>query len=319
VQKRLGSDWSVTATYLGSKTTNIWGDKQATPPIYIPGDCEAGEYGLTAPGPCSNKSGSNVAARRLLTIQDPINGPYYASIIQTEKGGDGNFNSAVLKVQRRFSRSYTVQANYTWGHCISDWDASQWLDGQDYIDWRNRDADRGNCRQDRRHNFNSSFIVATPYIGEGFVRHLVGGWQASTIFKIQSGSPLTMWARTDAGLLDSKQYPDRIKDPKLDNPTITEWFDTSAFIDNSPGSYGNAGRNILTGPRIWTWDLGLTRRFQISENQRVEFKAEMFNWMNSFRPSNPGRSETRTNNRYFGQIRNARDARVMQFALKFYF
>jgi hypothetical protein len=61
--------------------------------------------------------------------------------------------------------------------------------------------------------------------------------------------------------------------------------------------------------------MGMTRRFKI-EDKTLEFKMEAFNALNIFRPGNPQMNIT---NQYYGQIRSASDARIMQFALKFSF
>jgi len=301
VQRQFGMDWSVDLSYLGNKATHIWADRQANPVLYVPGN--------------STTAAANIQSRRMLNLINPAVGPYYASIIETVPGGNISYNGMVVKVQKRFSGLFTIQSNYTLGHCISDMDPDQFLDGQDYINWNNRKQDRGNCGQDRRHLTNNSVIVNTPSIGSPMMRKIVGGWQVSTIYRFQSGSPLTITTTGDAGLLSSNQRPDRIGSGKLDDPTIAKWFDTGAFIQNSPGSYGNSGRNILTGPNNITLDMNLTRRFEF-ENQRIEFRAEAFNAFNMFRPNNPNTALTNNN---FGRITSAQDARIMQFALKYIF
>jgi hypothetical protein len=301
VQRQFGNDWSVDLSYLGNKATHIWADRQANPVLYIPGN--------------STTAAANISARRMLTLLNPTVGPYYNSIIETVPGGNISYNGMVVKVQKRFSGRFTVQSNYTLGHCISDMDPDQFLDGQDYINWNDRKADRGNCAQDRRHLSNNSVIVSTPTIGSPLMRKVVGGWQLSAIYRMQSGQPLTVTTTGDRGLLSSAQRPDRIASGQLDNPTIAKWFDTSAFIQNSPGSYGNSGRNILTGPHNTQIDMSLSRRFEW-ESQRVEFRAEAFNAFNIFRPNNPNTALTNTN---FGRITSAQDARIMQFAFKYVF
>src|SRR5687767_16017092 len=40
----------------------------------IPGNCQAGQYGLTAAGPCSNTTAANRQARSLLTLLNPTEG-----------------------------------------------------------------------------------------------------------------------------------------------------------------------------------------------------------------------------------------------------
>ena len=157
-------------------------------------------------------------------------------------------------------------------------------------------------------------IVSTPTVGSPLMRRLSAA-SDETIYRMQSGSPLTVTTTGDAGLLSSAQRPDRIGSGKIDNPTIAKWFDTSAFIQNSPGSYGNSGRNILTGPHNTQIDI-VSRRFEW-ESQRIEFRAEAFNAFNVFRPNNPNTALTNT---IFRRVPSpAQDARIMQFAFKYVF
>jgi hypothetical protein len=56
--------------------------------------------------------------------------------------------------------------------------------------------------------------------------------------------------------------------------------------------------------------------FQVYEGQKLEFRAEAFNVTNSLIRNNPNLT---LNANTFGQIQSARDARIMQFALKYVF
>ena len=73
--------------------------------------------------------------------------------------------------------------------------------------------------------------------------------------------------------------------------------------------------------------MSLSRTFNVREMQRLEVRAEAFNVTNSFRPGceqgaagcpTGGVNTTHLNNT-FGQIRNALDPRIMQFAIKYVF
>jgi hypothetical protein len=46
------------------------------------------------------------------------------------------------------------------------------------------------------------------------------------------------------------------------------------------GSFGNAGRNILTGPGLFTWDLGVGKDFPIHERLGIQIRSEFFNVLN---------------------------------------
>jgi hypothetical protein len=74
--------------------------------------------------------------------------------------------------------------------------------------------------------------------------------------------------------------------------------------------------------------MALSRFFQVRENQRLEFRAEAFNVTNSIimpptLVAAPGFAAggpvANLNSNTFGQILNSRDARIMQFALKYSF
>jgi hypothetical protein len=62
--------------------------------------------------------------------------------------------------------------------------------------------------------------------------------------------------------------------------------------------------------------MGLARSFRVRESQRIEFRTEAFNVTNSFRAMDPANA---LNNNLFGQLRTARDPRILQFALKYVF
>ncbi|HLH31194.1 MAG TPA: TonB-dependent receptor, partial [Terriglobia bacterium] len=69
VQKQLGPDWLVTASYLGNKTTHQWLGHEMNPAVYFSGNCSAGQFGLTANGACSATGNTN--ARRIFALARP--------------------------------------------------------------------------------------------------------------------------------------------------------------------------------------------------------------------------------------------------------
>jgi hypothetical protein len=159
-------------------------------------------------------------------------------------------------------------------------------------------------------------VISSPKFKSAGLEKIAGGWQLSTIYKIQSGTPLTVTTGKDAALVGGTQRPNLTGNPNLANPALKRWFNTDAFVSNGPGQYGNAGRNIVVGPKTVNFDVGLTRRFRIKENQRMEFRAEAFNVLNMMVPGSPN---TSLNSALFGQVTSALDPRIMQFALKYVF
>ena len=65
---------------------------------------------------------NNTDQRRVLYLQNPALGSAYSDIFQADDGGVSGYNALLLKGEHRFNDNYTVLANYTYSHCISDSD-----------------------------------------------------------------------------------------------------------------------------------------------------------------------------------------------------
>ncbi len=68
------------------------------------------------------------------------------------------------------------------------------------------------------------------------------------------------------------------------------------------GTFGNVGRNSLTGPGLIQWDFSIHKDFRIVEGQFVQFRFEAFNFPNHPNWGNPDTSitshELRKNSRH---------------------
>jgi carboxypeptidase family protein len=302
VQKQVGTDWSVTLSYLGNKLTHQWTAGDINYAVFVPG-------GSTL---------ANAQSRRRLNFINPTEGRFFANITQVDDGGNGNYNGAVVSLQKRLSRGYSILSNYTWSHCINDTDARQiQSNGGGYTDPNNRRLDRAACSSDVRQLFNLSGVLASPRFGSRAMQTIAGGWQLSTIYRVQTGAAFTVVSGRDNTLnLQGSQRPNQIANPVLDNPTPDAWFNKAAFVANGPGEYGTTGRNSLRGPGAWNVDMALTRKFSLKEMQTLELRAEAFNLFNHTRLGIPVSNLTSSD---FGRVRSAQDPRILQFALKYVF
>jgi Carboxypeptidase regulatory-like domain len=311
IQKQVGSDWMVSANYMGSNVIHVANGYEVNPVVYLPGaSCVLA--GRTY-SPCS--STSNTIQRRLLSLQDPVNGPSYGDLRYYGTHGTRNYNAMLLSIQRRRSSGLTVQANYTYGHCIEDplSDAKLRLGAPNEL----RYLDRGNCEQDRRHIFNGSTVYVTPQFSNGTLRALVTGWKVSGIVRILSGGFMSVLPGQDNALQTGLQRADQVM-VNVYGPgkTLNNYLNPAAFAQSAPGTFGNSGALSIHGPGSIRIDMGLTRAFQIREGQSLEFRVEAFNLPNHLNPNNP--NLTLTNNT-FGVIQSAQDPRIMQLALKYVF
>lgn len=320
LQQQVG-DWLLSANYLGNMSRHLWSLQQLNPAVYIPGNCSAGQLGLTVAGPCSTTA--NQEARRLLTLNYPQNGPLLGYISHVDSGGTANYNGMILSVQRRAARGVTVTANYTYSHCISDeWDAStnSGVSGTGWVDPNNRHFSRGNCfaaSTDRRQILNFSAVAQTPRFSNNTLRAVGSGWSLSPIFRVLSGDQMSISTNQDRAL--NSIVGQRVSQV-LGNPygakTTSSYLNPNAFALPAMGTLGNVGVASVAGPGYWQLDVALSRTFQVREGQRVEFRAESFNLPNTMRMMDP---DTTLNSSTFGQVLAAMDPRIMQFALKYFF
>ena len=106
----------------------------------------------------------------------------------------------------------------------------------------------------------------------GVVSKLVGGWQMSTVFVAHSGFPFSVTSSTATlNAPFSSQRADCIGQP-LKISSIYQFYDKSAFAVPASGRFGTCGLNNLRGPNLINSDLGLQRRFSITERFQLSFR-----------------------------------------------
>jgi hypothetical protein len=172
------------------------------------------------------------------------------------------------------------------------------------------------------HRFVLNYLWQLPSPKENAVlRALVGGWQTTGILNWQSGFPLTITSGEDDSLTGvGNDLADVTSKPSLTSgplgQRVNKWFTTESFKTAAIGTFGNVGRNILSGPATFNLDFSVQRLFAIRERMKLQFRAEFFNGLNHTLLNNPNTTVTSSN---FGRITSARDPRILQMALKLTF
>ncbi|HET8550193.1 MAG TPA: hypothetical protein VFL57_19415, partial [Bryobacteraceae bacterium] len=267
--------------------------RELNPAIYIPGQS-------TIP---------NTQARR--RYQSFSNIGFY------ESGNNTNYHSLVLNLEKRFSRGLSVLANYTWSKKMDDYG---WTNPYD------RRFDYALSREDVPHNLKFSNVWEIP--GMNLPRGLsalLNGWALNSLVTWQSGFPFSVTAGRDNSLRGvNRDRADYIGggDPNLGSgrshgEMVARFFDTSRFVQNATGTFGNSGRNILRGPRYFNTDVGLLKNNRVAEQLNLQFRAEFFNIFNNVNFNLPGSNLSAT--AQYGRITSALDPRILQFGLKLLF
>ena len=311
-QRQLSANWIATVNYIGNASRNIWGST---------------DVNYAIPGPGSTTANEN--QRRLTNLANPAQGQYYAGIVQTDPGGNAEYHALYLSIQHHFAKNYTIMANYTWSHCISTWDFTGELAGASYQDPLNRAAERGACDWDHRHNFVTTMVIQSPGIGRGAIRSVTKDWMLSPIINIYSGAPFTITDGKDISLTgQGNDRPDVIAPNQVfavPQAAIPYWFNPAAFqcagsnaaCSVFSGQFGNLGRNAMYGPGVISWDMNITRMFQVTERWQLQLRGDFFNIMNHANWNAPG--TTLSTSGTFGAVTSFGDPRIIQLALKLSF
>jgi hypothetical protein len=223
------------------------------------------------------------------------------------------YHALEVKLEKRYSRGLTFLAGYTWAHALDDDSNAVLLANSgpsSFDDTRNaRDvrADYGNSAFNPHQRFTLSLMYDLPLghgreFGNGWSRPLdsvLGGWQIAEITAIQSGfwfTPGTYIDPASAPFYFDPARPNMVANPKnfsyntaaeaaLGCPTGRQslecFFNPGAFTYADPGTFGNAGRNVVESPGFSGVDFALHKDFRLTESKRLEFRVEAFNIINT--------------------------------------
>src|SRR6266576_473749 len=233
----------------------------------------------------------------------------------------------------------------------------------DTMNQYNLRGDYGNVGGTRKHRWITTLVDELPvgkgrrYLGNanGVVDGLLGGWQLSTIFLAETGpfeTPFIFFDSTGNAPFGGFNRPDLAGNPNNFNHTSTQWWNANVFAcpGRTPGQdlqsnalacptqdaagnalpragrFGNASVGSLVGPGTATWNLGLSKRFRVTERIAFKFESSFTNVLNhpNFDDPRQNLTESVSGQGTFGKVLATRkgDAggnRVGQLALRIEF
>jgi hypothetical protein len=259
--------------------------------------------------------GTHLLAESYVNVIDPLTGlrpyPAFSQIPWRGTVGNSDYEALSVSLKRSFARGLLVSANYTWAHEIDD-DTNGSGDG-DSITPQNvscfptgapQCGERASGAFDARDAFNANVVYELPFgpgkaylTDPGVLRTLFGSWSLSSVFTARTGFPVNLTTSAtgpDGNTVD--QRPNLVPDQPL--YLAGGGFNPSAFCTpgtadplypggTCPSGFGDVPRNFLRGPGVWQLDLGLGKRFPITERFQVDFRAEAFNIFNRAMFANP--------------------------------
>jgi|SRR5579871_873691 len=317
VQRQLTPTISVEAGYVGNKGTHvIWDDGPY--------------YDLNAPGLAGFAQGVSTDDRR------PFFARYGWNIPLQYFGNDASnhYNSLQTKVEKRFSKSYSFLAHYTYASAKSSTTNLYHESPQATAIWYGRPDYM------RTHVIVGTNIWELPFgKGKKFLGNasktanlVVGGWEITDNTTWMSGGGFnTSYSECPADNDIGSCHPDRIGSTSIGNQNASHWYLAATQPLSTNGStsgpwrrpqvgiLGNDVRNSLVGPKWFQTDASLIKNFAVKEQISAQFRAEFFNLFNHVNLGNPdGCVDCSTAGQIFGLANNA-IMRRMQFALRVQF
>jgi predicted heme/steroid binding protein len=265
--------------------------------------------------------------------------PYkgYNSIRETDNVASSMYNSFQLSYNKRFSHGLAFGVAYTLSKSMDDGSAQRDIIPDTYYAhnlWGQSDFDV-------RHIFIANYIYELPFFRNqnNLAGKALGGWQLSGIWQAQTGTPNSVAVGTDyagvgqdGSMSGGGQFwahtaiPDVTHQAALNSGSDPYyWFavkDASGnplFTQPAKGTFvlQDNVRNIVHNPGFWNWNVGLFKKFAVTEKTGFQFRAEAFDVLNH---PNWGSANFNPTSSTFGKVTGKTgDVRNMQLSLRFYF
>jgi outer membrane receptor protein involved in Fe transport len=285
---------------------------------------------------------------------DPLTGngcppdgvPVFSSVFAQDTIANSAYNSFQASLEKRFAHGMQFTTAYTWSKSFDE--ASSFEGILNPIDPR---ISRSLSSFDARHRLVFSYYWDLPiHKYDGVAGKILSNWSLSGVTTFQTGFPIRITSQADNELMYSFDFelpgePAQLAPFHKTKPQSTCFngqcnygFDPNSFTENATdntvapcsdgvtfgcydqallGTLGNAKRTICCGPHLSNTDFAILKTIPLSEARHIDFRAEFFNIFNHTQFFNPDGNTS--DGSQFGQVTQARDPRLMQFALKFFF
>lgn len=217
----------------------------------------------------------------------PLANPNLANTTTWFTNGLSSYNAAELDVSRRLTRGFQIRGVYTFAKSLDDGTAmnsSVGTNAPGFVMYpANPKLDWGRSTYDVRHLASIHGSYELPF--HHGPKKLVEGWSITGIVSLQSGFPFTPQLGFNPSNNGDSRNPVR---PSLNaaftGPIIlggpNEYFDPNAFVIPASGTYGDVGRDTLTGPGLAELDASVLKNTKLNERTNLQFRAEFFNVAN---------------------------------------
>jgi hypothetical protein len=292
IQREIGKGFVAEAAYVGNRGTHLEVARNinATPneflstsPVrdqaridYLSRNVPNPFVGLMPATAGSVFRSSTIARERLLR---PF--PHFDAVNTTTNEGYSWYHSLQMRISKRFSAGYTMDAAYTY---------SKFMEATELLTAGDPDPTEVISVDDRPHRLSISGIYELPF-GKGrmlfadtnpVVSRIISGWQVSGLYAYQSGPAIGNWGN----IIFNGDFANLAK--SRDEQAVEQWFNTEAGFERDPAK--GLSSNVRTFPlrfgflrahHINNYDFSLIKNTHVTETVMVQFRAEFLNAFNT--------------------------------------
>jgi hypothetical protein len=218
--------------------------------------------------------------------------PHFNGLTMTINDGFSWYHAATVRLERRFARGFSVGGHWTW---------SKFMEAVERLNPQDLHPHHVISPQDRPHHIALNGMWELPF-GKGrawmnsssrWLDAVAGDWSINAIYQWQSGAPINF---------GNVIYRGNVKDmviPYADR-AVGRWFNTAGFERDPAKQLESNLRTFplrLTGLRAdgWNnWDLSLYKSFSITEQCKLQLRAEAVDALNHAHFSGPNIAPTNT-------------------------
>lgn len=322
LQHFLPGEFLIDASYVGNRSTHlgVTTNVNATPGQYLSTSTYVRDQNTinyltqTFPNPFSGLNkvyGTTMSRANLLRPY-----PQFDDISVARDDGFAWYHSLQARVEKRFSKGYTVAVGYTY---------SKYMQATEYLNPSDTRPYRSISDFDRPQILTLSGVYELPFgrgrrFGASMSKPLdaiAGGWQFNGSVIRQAGAPLGFGNALFTGNIKDIPLPKAERSPD-------RWFNTGAGFERTTSR--QLANNLRAFPLRFsgvrsdgqsTWNFSLAKTFPIYERMKGQFRAETYNAMNHPSFANPNLTPTNSSFGVIGQTNS--EPRNWQFALRITF
>lgn len=214
--------------------------------------------------------------------------PQFNNVTEVKnQSGTTNFYAGYVRLEKRMSEGLTIISNYSYGKTLG------FLSGSIYFPRFSRGPtvyDQGNGATGAPYHtalvswvYNLPFGPGKSHLSSGLASKILGGWDVSGILTIRGGVPFDITSGADS-LNGNSPLGGRVNligNPESGSRSVSRWFNTDAFARPVAGRVGDFCCGVLRSPRVGRLNVSLGKDIPLTEQVRLRFSGEFFNFTNS--------------------------------------